>query len=88
MEEKFMVSDEIAAKIANRLFQLGISEDLFQSRANISFPLPQEKWEAELAIRSLDMAIVLNELSMQRSYHKHEDDDDEYAFWERFVGIY
>ena len=50
----------------------------------VRFPLPENKWEAELALRALDMALVLYDFSMQRSYHKHVEDAEEYAFWERF----
>lgn len=81
-EEKFVIDENVAEVIADRLIGSGITKS--SSEVILKFPIPEEKYDAELALRSLDMALALNDLSMQRSYHKYEEDKNEYAFWERF----
>lgn len=82
--ESVDISPEIAETIANELIKRGIGDNLNNRNVSLIFPLPEDKWEASLALRSLDMALALYDLSMQRSYHKHVDDEEEYEFWERF----
>jgi len=59
-------------------------KDTKQSKIKLVFYVPQERWEAELALRSLDLAFALNDLSYKRSEHKHEQTEKEYEFWDRF----
>ena len=42
------------------------------------------KWEIEAIPRITDFGIVMSEMLLQGSYHKHTTDEDEYDFWNRF----
>lgn len=65
----------------------GVADKIIQNTSNVMelrYSLPEYKHEAELALRAGDLAIVLWNLLHMRGTHKHVEDDEEFAFWDRF----
>lgn len=83
-ERDVEINDDVIEKVADKVLASLKPQEPFMT---LSFSLPRDRQEADLAFHANEMSIVLWRLLCKRSENRHTEDEEERNFWNRFSSV-